>query len=181
MKTKIILILLFSVFLSCSKKEKTNDQFKYFDFSFDNSFETCFSIKFTPNDSIYMKEYWLGSYNNSEFPNQETNYTAIISKRDRKQLYDLIAKLQLEKYDSIYEEDYDDGTTYSFYIIKDSIKKSIYIHTYKDTAPKELDSLGKWIYNWKKKAKRIKINKNLTFKSSKYVLPPPLPIKGKTE
>jgi hypothetical protein len=104
-----------------------------------------------------------------------------MSKTDRKHLSHLISQTQLKKYDSIYDEDFTDGRTYILYINKDSIQKSIYVHSYKNNVPKELDSLEKCIYNWKKKAKLIKTDKNLTFKSSKYILPPPPPPPIKTE
>jgi len=179
MKTKIVLILLFSAFISCSKKEKDNNQFKYFDFSFSNTFETCFSIKVSPNDSVYIREHWnvhdIWDSTNVNIPKGETNYIALISKNDRKTLSELISKTQLKKYDYIYSENYSDGQFYRFYFDKDSIKKSIFIHSYKNDVPKELDSLAKWIYTWKKRVRLIKTNKKLDFFSSQYVLPPPPP------
>ncbi|GAA6765131.1 hypothetical protein AAFH68_10650 [Flavobacterium sp. CGRL1] len=183
MKTKFALIILIVSLLSCSKKEESDNQFKYFDFSYNDTFESCFSIKVTPNDSVYIREHWNSYYiwDSTHIPKQKTNYIAAMSKTDRKHLSHLISQTQLKKYDSIYDEDFTDGRTYILYINKDSIQKSIYVHSYKNNVPKELDSLEKWIYNWKKKAKLIKTDKNLTFKSSKYILPPPPPPPIKTE
>ncbi|MEO8254834.1 MAG: hypothetical protein ABI554_10665 [Flavobacterium sp.] len=94
-------------------------------------------------------------------------------------MINLISKTQVRKYNTEYEENYSDGEYYIFYIDKDSIKKSIEIHSYKDDVPKDLDSLAKWIYKWKKKVKLIETDKKLTFFSSKYILPPtPPPLKS---
>ncbi|MDA6068123.1 hypothetical protein NJT12_00700 [Flavobacterium sp. AC] len=177
MKIQIVLISLLLLFISCSKKEESNVTFKYFDFTFSNTFETSFSVKFTPNDSVYIREHWSGydAFDSTKIPKSKTNYIALISKKDKAKLLDLISKTQLKKYNESYQEDYSDGRYYTFYIDKDSIKKSIAIHSHKDDVPKDLDSLAKWIYTWKKKVRLIETNKKLTFFSSKSVLPPPPP------
>ncbi|MFH6934228.1 hypothetical protein [Flavobacterium sp. FlaQc-30] len=174
-KTSLLVIILF-IFFGC-KKEDDNTQFKYFDFSFNNTFGTCFSIKFTPNDSIYLREHWNSNtaFDSIKSPKSKTNYIAYLSKKDRRELSDLISKTQLKNYNSMYNEDYTDGRFYIMYIDKDSIKKSIAVHSRKKDVPKELDSLAIWIYNWKKTAKLIETKKKLFFFSSKYILPPPPP------
>lgn len=177
MKIKITLIsFVLFLFLGC-KKEEADMKFKYFDFSFNNTFETCFSIKFTPNDSVYIREHWNAHdvWDSTNIPKGKTNYIALISKKDKKTLIDLISKTQIKKYNSEYYENYSDGRFYTIYIDKDSIKKLIAVHSYKDDVPRDLDSLGKWICTWKKKVKLIKTDKKLTFFSSESVLPPPPP------
>ena len=174
---KIILIIAITfIFYSC-KKEEAVAKFKYFDFSFNNTFETCFSVKFMPNDSVYIREHWNSNnaYDSANIPRIKTNYIALINKKDKKTLIELISKTQLKKYKSEYYENYSDGNFYIFYIDKDSIKKSIAIHSHKNDVPKNLDSLAKWIYQWKKKVKLIETKKKLDFYSSKYILPPPPP------
>lgn len=176
MKKIALLITITTILIGC-KKEEALAKFKYFDFSFNNTFETCFSVKFTPNDSVYIREHWNGNnaYDSANIPRIKTNYIALINKEDKKTLIELISKTQLKKYKSEYYEDYSDGKFYIFYIDKDSIKKSIAIHTHKNDVPKDLDSLAKWIYQWKKKVKLIETKKKLDFYSSKYILPPPPP------
>lgn len=176
MKKIALLITITAILFGC-KKEEAPAKFKYFDFSYNNTFETCFSVKFTPNDSVYIREHWNGNnaFDSANIPRIKTNYIALISKEDKKALIELISKTQLKKYKSEYYQDYSDGEYYIFYIDKDSIKKSIAIHSHKNDIPKDLDSLANWIYTWKKKVKLIETNKKLDFFSSKYILPPPPP------
>lgn len=176
MKKIALLITITTILLGC-KKEEALAKFKYFDFSFNNTFETCFSVKFTPNDSVYIREHWNSHdvFDSTNIPKGKTNYIALINKEDKKTLIELISKTQLKKYDTIYDQNYSDGRSYRFYIDKDSIKKSILIHSYKNDIPKDLDSLANWIYTWKKKVKLIETKKKLEFYSSKYILPPPPP------
>jgi hypothetical protein len=176
MKTKII-FLIFALFLFISCNQEKKESFKYFDFSYDNTFETCFSIQFTPNDSIYLREHWNynDAFDSTNVPHEKTNYIAYISKIDRKKLIDLISKTRLKEYNSMYNQNYTDGSCYSIYIDKDSIKKRISVHSYKNV-PSHLDSITSWIYKWKKTAKLQKTNKILNFKSVENFLPPPPPL-----
>jgi len=174
-RKKILSLIAFSLFCFCSKKEE-KPNYRYFEFSYDNTFETSFSIKFKPNDSIYIREHWNGKtiWDSISPPREKTNYIAVISQQQRKVLNYLISKIQLKQCDSIYYENYVDGRTYSIFIDKDSIKKLINVHSH-NNVPHELDSLAAWLYNFKSKAKLIEINKKLNFITAKYVLPPPPP------
>ena len=173
---KLFLLISITLFCFCCKKEE-KPAYKYFEFSYDNTFETCFSMKITPGDSVYIREHWNGNYifDSITPPIEKTNYIALITKNQRKELNELIAKIQLLNTDTIYYENYVDGRTYSLYIDKDSIKKTITVHSH-NNVPKALNSLGGWIYQFKTKAKLIKTNKKLNFITSKYVLPPPPPL-----
>lgn len=175
MKKRILLIGIFFFLFGC-KKSESDVEFKYFDYTFNNTFGTCFSIKFAPNGSVYLREHWNAKdvFDSINIPRGETNYIALITKEDKKSFIELISKLQLKKCNLFYEENYSDGRFYSLFIDKDSIKKLISVHSYHNV-PKELDSLSKWINSWKSRVKLIKTSKELTFYSSKYVLPPPPP------
>lgn len=172
---KLFLLISISLFCFCCKKEE-KASYKYFEFSYDDTFGSSFSLKFKANDSIYIREHWNSKdiFDSTSSPRGKTNYIAIITKNQRQTLNNLISKIQLQKYDSLYYENYVDGRTYSLFIDKDSIKKMIKIHSRKNV-PKELDSLGAWIYQFKTKAKLIQTNKKLNFLTSKNVLPPPPP------
>jgi hypothetical protein len=178
---KILLVGILFTLIGC-EKEESDTKFKYFDFYYNDTFGTCFSIKFTPNDSVYVREHWNynDAFDSTNVPKGKTNYITLISKKDKTTLIELISKTQLKKYNSSYYDNYSDGISYILYIDKDSIKKSISVHSYKKDVPEDLDSLSRWIYHWKSKVKLIKTNKKLTFISSKYILqppPPPLPSK----
>ncbi|GGA67946.1 hypothetical protein GCM10008015_05910 [Flavobacterium palustre] len=175
-RIKLLSLIAFSLFCFCSKKEE-KPNYKYFEFSFDNTFGSCFSLKFRPNDSIYIREHWNSKtvWDSISPPREKTNYIAIISQQQRKVLNYLISKIQLKKCDSIYYENYVDGRTYSIFIDKDSVKKLIKVHSY-NNVPNELDSLGAWLYQFKTKAKLIETTKKLDFITAKYVLPPPPPL-----
>ncbi|WP_026712896.1 hypothetical protein [Flavobacterium daejeonense] len=178
---KLLSLIAFSLFcFGCKKEEKTT--YKYFEFSYDNTFETCFSLKFKPNDSIYIREHWNGKtiWDSTTSPKEKTNYVIIINQKQRKELDALISKIQLRKCDSIYYENYVDGRTYSIFIDKDSIKKLIKVHSH-NNVPHELDSLAAWLYQFKSKAKLIETNKKLFFLTAKYVLPPPPPLSIKKQ
>lgn len=174
-KIKLLLLISLSIFSFCNKKEE-KPSYKYFEFSFSNTFGTSFSLKFKPNDSIYIREHWNAKtvWDNTSSPREKTNYIAVISKKQRQVLNNLISKMPLQKCDSIYYENYSDGRIYSIYIDKDSVKKLITVHSY-NNVPRELDSLGAWLYNFKSKAKLIETNKKLNFVTAKHVLPPPPP------
>lgn len=171
MKKGILIIGSVLFFFSC-KKEEPSVGFEYFDFSFDNTFESSYSIQVTPSDSIYIREHWNG-YDSTHVPKAKTNYVALMSRRDREVLEEKVSKIKLKQYDTLYFEDYSDGTTYGFFIDKDSIKKRITVHSH--NAPHQLDSLASWLYQWKKRVKLTETNKSLTFVSSRFVLPPPPP------
>ncbi|MEO8254833.1 MAG: hypothetical protein ABI554_10660 [Flavobacterium sp.] len=86
MKIQIALISFVLLFLFGCKKEESNVEFKYFDFSYNNTFETCFSVKFTPNDSVYIREHWNANnaFDSTNIPRAKRNYIGLISEKDKK-------------------------------------------------------------------------------------------------
>ena len=174
-KVKVFLVLL--VFISCVEKE-SDVGFKFFEFSYDNSFETSFTLQFRGSDTIYIREHWNHNdiYDSLVFPVSKTSYIALINKEDKKAFQDLLVNTRLKEYESEYYEDYDDGLGYALYLDKDSIKKTIYVHSHKKNVPRELATLASWIYKWKSKAKLVKINEERKLTTSKFVFPPPPPV-----
>lgn len=166
--------MLFILF-SCAEKNEEKNSLKYFEFSFDNTFETCFTLIYKPNDSIYIQEHW--SYNDLndsvKFPKSKTNYSAKISFEGEKKLIKLVSELNLKNLESKYFEKYSDGITYSIFVEKDSTTKLINVHSH--NVPKEIDSLENWIYKFKKNLVLYKTEKKLNSKTENYVLPPPPP------
>ncbi|WP_369765397.1 hypothetical protein [Flavobacterium sp. WC2429] len=172
---KIIVILFLFTLISCNKKREEVNTIKYFEFSYDDTFGSSFTLVYKPKDSLYIRQHWSASevFDNLKIPKGKTSYSAKIKASDEQNLIRLISKLKLKKLKNEYFEDYSDGRTYTILIDKDSIAKLIKVHSH--NAPKELDSLAGWVYKLKVKLKLTKTEKKLKLKSSKYVLPPPPP------
>jgi hypothetical protein len=172
MKRKLFFILLLTLLISCSKNEKDFDSFEY---SYGGTFSTLFSIKFTENDTIFLREHWNAKERSDgkKFPKEKTNYFAILTKEQRNQLSELLKKIDFKKLKSEYHQDYVDGTAYQIIIKKDNFKKAVFVHSNK--VPKELDSLSHWIYITKENLKLIETSKNFDFESVNGILPPPPP------
>lgn len=197
---RLLLLLSISSFcFSCKKEEKPileheektsynqeiKTNYKYFEYSFEtsdyiNSDHTNFTIQIKPNDSIYLRDrkYYEQTKNGIRLNKIETYYLASITKSQRKELNSLISKIPFKEYKNEYDK-VCYNTHYVIYVEKDSIKKLILVSDF-DSSPNQLDSLSKWLNDFKTKAKLIKLNKNLDFITTKNVTippPPPLPVK----
>ena len=172
MKKRLFIIALLTILVSCSKREKDFDSFEY---SYGGTFSTVYSIKFTENDTIFLREHWNASeiFDSKKIPKEKTNYFAILTKQQRNQLSELLSKIDFRKIKSEYFEDYSDGSAYEIIIKKDTFKKTVFVHSH--NAPKELDSLSRWIYITKGNLKLIETDKKLNFESIKGIMPPPPP------
>jgi hypothetical protein len=172
---KFLLYFVILTLLSCNRKKADENSIKYFEFSYNDTFHSSYTLIYKPKDSLYFRQHWSASdaFDSLKIPRGKTNYAAKINPSEEKKLVELISALKLRKLKNEYFEDYSDGTTYSIFIDKDSINKLVAIHSH--NIPKELDSLARWIREFKEKVKIKKTEKKLEFKSSKYVLPPPPP------
>lgn len=172
---RVILLIFILTSLSCSRKKEEGNPIKYFEFSYGDTFGSSFTLVYKPKDSLYIRQHWSASevFDSLKIPKGKTNYSAKINASDEQNLIKLISELKLRKLKAEYFEDYSDGVTYAIFINKDSIKKSVSVHSH--NAPKELDRLARWIYKFKEKLKLTKTEKELKLKSAKYVLPPPPP------
>lgn len=171
-KSQILLVSLFLSFsLSCNDKE-----YDEFEFSYGNTFETDFCIRFTQNDSVYIRENWSRNNFNekSAYPKSQTNYTAILTKVQKEKLNKILSDIDFQNFNSTYYENYKDGDQYRIYFKKKEFEKKIYVHSI--NAPEELDSLAYWIVAVKRKLKLKKTNKNLNFENTVYSKPPPPPL-----
>lgn len=151
--------------LNCKKK-----QFEEFDFTYGNTFETNFSIKFNPNnDSVMIREHW--SPHDDKPPISKTNYVSQLSQIQKSKLDSFVQNINFEILDTLYYEDYEDGTHYSLYLKRNEKEKLIRVHS--ETAPKELKRFATWIYETKKSLKLTKTAKHAEFKSKATELEPP--------
>lgn len=168
------IVAAFSLILTSCDNSKPVDKkiiFNQFDFSYNDFFSTCFSIKFTQGDTVFIRQHWASAFSDSLKSNK--NYRAILSNPERKSLDSFLNKMKFSSYDTSYYESYEDGHYYEFFINKDSLQKTIFVHS--DSIPKELKDFGYWIAATKKKLELIEIDATLEFGSLKYFLPPSLP------
>ena len=172
---KFFLCFVLLTLLSCNRKKEDENSIKYFEFSYNDTFHSSYTLIYKPNDSLYFRQHWSASdvFDSLTIPRGKTNYAAKISASEEKKLVELISALKLKKLKSEYFENYSDGTTYSMFIDKDSINKLVAVHSH--DAPKEINSLTRWIRELKEKLKIRRTEKKLEFKSAKYVIPPPPP------
>ena len=116
----LLLICIFSlVIIGCDRLKNTKAQhrIKSFDFSYDDVFSTCFSIKFTEGDTVFVRQH----FTDSDTPPINTNYYAVLSKRDRNALDSMMNRTNYLQFDSLYYQSYEDGTHYQFCFETDSI------------------------------------------------------------
>ena len=159
-----------------SKSGDKNIMFNQFDFSYNDFFSTCFSIKFTQGDTVFIRQHWASAFSDSLKSNK--NYRAILSDPERERLDSFLTKMKFATYDASYYESYQDGHYYEFFINMDTLHKTIFVHS--DSIPNELKDFGYWIVATKKKLTLVEIDTTLEFGSLKYFLPPsvqPPPIK----
>jgi hypothetical protein len=81
--------------------------------------------------------------------------------------------IEFSKFDTLYYDDYSDGSEYKFHIKRNNLEKTIYLNSL--NPPKELDSLATWIYLTKRKLKLVKTNKSEIYRS-KIPMPEPPPL-----
>lgn len=148
MKLLCFFSVLSLILISCdnSKKAGRPKNFNAFDFSYNDFFTTCFSIKFTQGDSVFIRQHFAPAFLDTIKSNK--SYFAILSDMERQRLDSFLNKMRFISDDTSYYESYEDGDYYQFYIDKDSIQRTIFVHSY--SAPIELKDFGYWIVATKK-------------------------------
>lgn len=151
--------------------DKVPKSFIAFDFTYNDVFSACFSIKFLQSDTAYIRQHFASSF--SDNLKSETSYYTLLSAADRLTLDSFINIMPFDNYDTSYYQDYQDGIDYQFYIQKDTIKKSIRVHS--DSVPSTLTDFKNWIIKRKETFKLYQVDRTIHFESEKYVVPPPAP------
>ena len=157
-----------SLTLAKCDNSKKQESFHSFDFSYNDVFTTCFSIKFSNSDTAYIRQHFTRDI--SDNPKSNTTYFALLSKPDRNTLDSFINNLDFSKFYASYHENYQDGVDYEFYISKDSLEKIVYRHL--TDSPDDLDKFGLWLANLKSNLKLYKLDTIINFQSTKFFLPP---------
>jgi len=169
MKPNILLTIIILLICGCKNSNYVDRQqkFKQFDFSYNDFFTTCFSIKFTNGDTVFIRQHWA-SISDSLKINQ--NYFGILKYTERQKLDSFLDKTKFASYDSLYYEPYEDGEYYQFHFVNDTINKLVFIHS--DSIPIELKNLAYWIVKTKKNLKHHLADTLTDFKNLKFFLKP---------
>jgi hypothetical protein len=167
-----LLSLLSFLTLCCDNKKPTKRKiFNDFDFSYNDVFSTCFSLKLTQGDTVFIRQHF--SLEPSDLPKKNKSYFAILDKQEREKADSFIKAIDFNRYDTIYYQDYQDGIEYQFYINNDTTKKTVYVHS--GSAPSELFEFSKWIVDTKEHLKYYSIDTTISYGSLKHFLPPAVP------
>jgi hypothetical protein len=144
MKLFICFTILALTFIGCDNSKQADNAltFKQFDFSYNDFFTTCFSIKFTQGDTVFIRQHLAPAFSDSL--KSDKYYFATLTTADRLKLDSFLRKMRFSVYDTSYYESYEDGDYYQFFIANDTIQKSIFVHS--DSIPTELKILviGLW-------------------------------------
>ena len=173
MKLFIPLTIITLTIFSCDNSKQFDKQhrFKQFDFSYNDFFTTCFSIKFTLSDTVFIRQHFVSM---SDTLKRNQNYFALLTDAERQKFDSLLDKTKFGLYDTSYYQSYEDGDYYQFYIANDTIQKTVFVHS--DSVPTELKELAYWIVATKKNLKHYLADTTKEFGSLKYFLPPEVPI-----
>ncbi len=169
MKTALLLILTGSLLCcSCNTNHSARPAFKAFDFSYDDVFATCFSIKFTQGDTVYVVQHFP-KYREGGLKVKQV-YVGTLRHEDRIRLDTLIHNTNFFSIDDSYTEMIQDGLEYQFYIQNDTAAKMVRVHSHH--APPALDTLANWIAEVKARMRLVEVDTAVTFGSLKQFLPP---------
>jgi hypothetical protein len=180
MQILLLLSILSLTIFSCDNQKQSGRQklYKSFDFSYNDVFSTCFSIKFTQSDTVFIRQHFASAF--SDTPKSNTTYYAVLKEIEKIKLDSFIKYTSFLNFDTLYYQSYEDGLDYQFYIDKDTTRKIIRIHS--DSVPLQLETFRRWIVNTKRMLLLHKVDTIINFGSLKDFLPPihPDPSKFKT-
>lgn len=161
------------LYASCSSEKRLSPSFTEFDFSYNDTWSSSFSIRFTPSDTVYVRQhFWYGNHIASQTDLKEgTTYIGLLNKEQTRRLDSFITHLDIKKYATWYIEDVQDGTSYDFYLKTDSIEQSIGL--YGVSVPAPLLAFGQWIFETKEQLILSAVDTGIKFRSYRPLPPPP--------
>jgi hypothetical protein len=173
MKFFLLIFWLSFTILSCNNKKHSDKQelFKAFDFSYNDVFSTCFSIKFTQNDTVFIRQHFASVF--SDTPKSNTTYYSLLTNSEKTKLDSFVNNTDFLQFDTLYYQSYEDGLDYQFYFDNDTAEKLIRVHS--DSVPFQLETLRRWILLTKKQLLLHQIDTTINFGSLKNFLPPTIP------
>lgn len=172
MKKTVLLIAVIFVFFGCKKEEVIEFPFDSFIFSY-SALHHDNSIKFTKSDTVYFQK---------RFPEPKENFYALLKSDQKATINKFFKNVNLEKFNSNYEDDVTDGGNLIFNVLKDKKSKSVEI--YGGNAPKELYNYASFLIEFKNELKFIKTKKSIFSGNQRSTFdrpppPPPPPLKSK--
>ena len=164
----VLIVLIGLTVATCNNIEnpERKKSFNSFDFSYNDVFSTCFSIKFTHSDTVFIKQHFASFF--SDTPKSKTTYYAMLTQTDKTKLDSFITQSKFGSLDTLYYQSYQDGIDYQFYFDNDTIKKLIRVHS--DSVPTQLKALKNWILDTKERLQLHQVDTTIDFKSTKYFL-----------
>jgi hypothetical protein len=164
-----LMLLLISglICFSCvTNEEESDDSVKVLpelDFSFSDTFKTTFSIKTSKSDTIFLKQHFSGEGTELK---PGTYYTRI-SPQDRDTLKQYFADLRFDQLDTLYDEGYEDGSTFKVCKSGHGVERCVRVHSH--SAPPELQRLARFIVKAKQNWTCVPLDSNVHFVSEKGV------------
>ncbi len=160
-------IIISCLLVSCGNPKQSRP-FKAFDFSYNDVFSTCFSIKFTQGDTVFIRQH----FTNLDLGTLKENktYYSIVEDDEKNTIDSYLNLIDFQTYNSKYIEGAQDGAEYQFYVVKNNYLKTIYVQG--DNAPAQLHTFAVWLTNFKAKLNLTQIDTAIEFGSLKFFLPP---------
>ncbi len=139
LKTVMRPIALF-VFLSlalttCNSHNKSRPYFKSIDFYYFDISPLSFTLKIHNQDSVFLSQ----NFSPEKSLSNDTTYKALLTGKLKQQLDSLMAVINFDKLDSVYETGHLDGDEYKLEIEGDTVRKYFKVHSM--SPPKELEAL----------------------------------------
>jgi hypothetical protein len=168
----LLLLVSSASLLSCRHHPSTITEADsvYFEFGYNDVFHSCFSLYYTGDDTIHIQQYFARRDNSKWKSN--TSYYALLSSAERIELLDSLQHFDFRVYDSSYNQGYEDGLTYAFYIDNPPIRKMIYVHS--DSAPAKLKTLMQYLYDVKERLQPTATQQVHALKTARYFKLPPV-------
>jgi hypothetical protein len=98
----LLALLITGILSRCGKNSSTLPTFHAFDFSYNDTWSTGFSIKFTQKDSVFIRQHAVyANYTGDTNVKDRTSYFAILNHSQRLTLDSFIRNIDFAKFDHV--------------------------------------------------------------------------------
>jgi hypothetical protein len=169
LKFEVFIYFLSIGLIGCSNDERVKqNHFDSLEFTYNDVFTTCFSVKFTRTDTAYIRQHFASFFSDSLQSN--TTYYTVLSHDDWMALDSLIVVTDFSRFDTSYFESYEDGIDYLFYVQDKASSKRVRIHS--EMGPPEIVRFKDWIVSRKESWLLHQSDTLVDFESSALILAP---------